>query len=360
MARNDGSVPAGPRRPRRRRVRRSTARRQWSKRRGAEGREARAAGERPAGFVDAVLRELRLPGGSQDATRQYVRVEADYGDLYVVYGEAGMRHVFAVALAGESPAAFEAMFLDEVGSACGRGARRRRASPGRCTAATGGRSFRLRDPHPVPACGAGEGAGDPRRRGAPVRVDRPRDRPPEGPCAPSGPPSATTRSRSSSLPPCSAQRRADRQLRHGRVARGGCRQEGVDVDRLERLASAGVHVVGSDATQVFCQIHLPRCTADHAAAPSSASADANAAEAAGYRPCEHCPARRRWRRPPDGSPVPVPAAWPISPRRRRGLPILTIMSSMSTELPAARVLAAPHRQRGRQGDRRYDCPICGC
>lgn len=63
--------------------------------------------------------------------------------------------------------------------------------------------------------------------------------------------------------------------------------EGVDLDRLERLAAAGVRYVGSDTTRVFC---LPTCR--HARRISEphrvAFRDLAAAGRAGYRPCRDC------------------------------------------------------------------------
>jgi len=63
--------------------------------------------------------------------------------------------------------------------------------------------------------------------------------------------------------------------------------EGVDLERLERLAAGGVRFVGSDSTGVFC---VPSCP--HArrigAGHEVRFRTADAAEVAGYRPCSHC------------------------------------------------------------------------
>ncbi|GAC1674649.1 MAG: hypothetical protein NVS9B8_17140 [Candidatus Limnocylindrales bacterium] len=63
--------------------------------------------------------------------------------------------------------------------------------------------------------------------------------------------------------------------------------EGADPERLESLARAGVRFVGSDTTRIYC---LPTChsgrriTERHLVQFPSAQA----ASAAGYRPCRHC------------------------------------------------------------------------
>jgi O-6-methylguanine DNA methyltransferase len=63
--------------------------------------------------------------------------------------------------------------------------------------------------------------------------------------------------------------------------------EGVDPAELERAAAAGVRYVGSDTTGVYCHLtcrHARRITPAHRVAFRSAQA----AAAAGYRPCRHC------------------------------------------------------------------------
>lgn len=63
--------------------------------------------------------------------------------------------------------------------------------------------------------------------------------------------------------------------------------EGVDVAEVERLGAAGVQYIGSDTTHIFC---VPTCkdarrtTEKHTVQFRSAEA----AAAAGYRPCRHC------------------------------------------------------------------------
>jgi O-6-methylguanine DNA methyltransferase len=63
--------------------------------------------------------------------------------------------------------------------------------------------------------------------------------------------------------------------------------EGVDPDELERLARAGVRVVGSDTTRVFC---FPTCRHARRVTPAHRVefGSPRAAAAAGYRPCRHC------------------------------------------------------------------------
>ena len=63
--------------------------------------------------------------------------------------------------------------------------------------------------------------------------------------------------------------------------------EGVDLDRLERLADAGVRFVGSDTTGSSAS---PRACTPAASGPPTrcTSAPPPSALAAGYRPCPHC------------------------------------------------------------------------
>lgn len=63
--------------------------------------------------------------------------------------------------------------------------------------------------------------------------------------------------------------------------------EGLDVDGLERLATRGVRLTGSDTTHIFCN---PTCrdarrTTDKHTVEFRDEAEARAA---GYRPCQHC------------------------------------------------------------------------
>lgn len=64
-------------------------------------------------------------------------------------------------------------------------------------------------------------------------------------------------------------------------------REGVDADELERLAGKGVRYSGSDSTRIYCYPscrHARRTMTKHEVAFSSAEA----AVAAGYRPCRVC------------------------------------------------------------------------
>lgn len=83
-------------------------------------------------------------------------------------------------------------------------------------------------------------------------------------------------------------------LHLGRYSCGGPEQkrralayEGLDVDRLERLAGAGVRFLGSDSTHVFC---TPACADAVRIRPRHEVSFRSAAEAlaAGYHPCDHC------------------------------------------------------------------------
>jgi hypothetical protein len=63
--------------------------------------------------------------------------------------------------------------------------------------------------------------------------------------------------------------------------------EGVDLDRLERLAASGVRFVGSETTQVFC---VPSCGQARRVTPVHAVffRSVDAALTGGYRPCSRC------------------------------------------------------------------------
>ncbi|HLI74327.1 MAG TPA: methylated-DNA--[protein]-cysteine S-methyltransferase [Acidimicrobiales bacterium] len=63
--------------------------------------------------------------------------------------------------------------------------------------------------------------------------------------------------------------------------------EGVDVDRLERLADEGVRFVGSATTHVFC---VPSCRHARRISPAHERRfrTEDAAVAGGFRPCAHC------------------------------------------------------------------------
>jgi O-6-methylguanine DNA methyltransferase len=83
-------------------------------------------------------------------------------------------------------------------------------------------------------------------------------------------------------------------LHLGRYSCGGPEQkrlallsEGLDVDRLERLAGAGVRFLGSDTTRVFC---TPSCADAVRITPRHEVRFRTAPEAlsAGYEPCRHC------------------------------------------------------------------------
>jgi len=71
------------------------------------------------------------------------------------------------------------------------------------------------------------------------------------------------------------------------VKRAVLRSEGVDLDRLEQLAQAGIRYVGSDTTHIYC---LPTCR-DARRIHASHEVHLRSAEDAatmGYRPCLHC------------------------------------------------------------------------
>jgi methylated-DNA-[protein]-cysteine S-methyltransferase len=244
----------------------------------------------PAGLVDAVLRELRLPGGSYDPTREYVRVEAAYGDLYVVYGESGISHVFAAAIAGETPAEFEATYLAEVGE---------RARPGTRPPAGLARALRTGDGRGLKFDYGTLTAFQRAVLEKALEIPYGEVRPYGWIAREIGHPKAVravgTALGNNPIPvliPCHRVVRSDGMI--GNYGLGGApkkreylTREGVDVERLEELASAGFQVVGSDTTHVFCH---PTCRDARRITPRHLVRfkDAHAAEAAGYRPCLHC------------------------------------------------------------------------
>jgi methylphosphotriester-DNA--protein-cysteine methyltransferase len=64
-------------------------------------------------------------------------------------------------------------------------------------------------------------------------------------------------------------------------------EEGADPDGLESLARAGVRYFGSDTTRIFC---MPTCSDARRVTERHLRhfRSADAAAAAGYRPCRHC------------------------------------------------------------------------
>ena len=64
-------------------------------------------------------------------------------------------------------------------------------------------------------------------------------------------------------------------------------EEGAEPDELERLARAGIRYFGSDTTRIFC---MPTCSDARRVTERHLRhfRSAEAAEAAGYRPCKHC------------------------------------------------------------------------
>jgi O-6-methylguanine DNA methyltransferase len=94
------------------------------------------------------------------------------------------------------------------------------------------------------------------------------------------------------LIPCHRVVRTDGQIGH--YSAGGSTMkskilafEGVDVERLARLAGRRIRFVGNDATRIFC---LPTCEAARRAHKSQAVYLITQRDAArrGYRPCQHC------------------------------------------------------------------------
>lgn len=251
----------------------------------------------PEAFVEAVLARLDLGVATAPAglagVREYVRVDRPYGDLYVVYGDAGISHVFSVALVGATPAEFESMFAGAFGETVRPGA----DPPAGLLEALesgDGRSLRfdLRTLRPFQRAVLEKAleipAGEVRPYGWIAReIGHPKAVRAVG--------TALGRNPVPVLIPCHRVVRTDGRIgnyglgtpmKHGLLC-----HEGVDVAGLEKLAAAGVQLVGSAATRVFCH---PTCRHARiiAAAETVRFHDAGQAVAAGYRPCPHCrPAR---------------------------------------------------------------------
>jgi len=238
----------------------------------------------PAGFADTVLEHLGLAPGDL-----FVRVESPAGDLFVAFSDAGINAVWPAALFAGDPARFVARHLEETGRVATAASR---PPAGLQSALRTGRGAELR--YDLGGLSPFERAvltktleipaGEVRPYGWVAReIGRPRAMRAVG--------SALGRNPVPVLIPCHRVVRSD-----GRVGNYGfgppmkrtlLHAEGVDVERLERLADDGVRFIGSDRTGVFC---VPSCVRARRIARGHEARfrSAGAALGAGYRPCRHC------------------------------------------------------------------------
>jgi methylated-DNA-[protein]-cysteine S-methyltransferase len=241
--------------------------------------------EAPDGFVDAVMDHLGLHGADS-----LVTVASAAGDLFVAFNDAGISAVMPTALFDDDPAQFALAHRRETGRPIvGTAAR---APAGLVAALRTGRATSLR--YDLAGLTPFERAvlmktleipsGEVRPYGWVAReIGRPRAVRAVG--------SALGRNPVPVLIPCHRVVRSDGQIgNYGlgvSMKRTLLSAEGVDIERLERLADAGVRFVASDTTRVFCVpscVHARRIRNAHEVRFRTAAA----AHDAGYRPCTHC------------------------------------------------------------------------
>jgi methylated-DNA-[protein]-cysteine S-methyltransferase len=244
----------------------------------------RLRADAPVGFVDAVMDRLGLHSGDR-----FVTVESPAGDLFVAFNDDGIRSVLPAALFDGDAELFVAHHRRETGSPPVRAAR---PPAGLAAALRSGRATSLRYDlsgltpfeRAVLAKTLEIPAGEVRPYGWVAReIGRPRAVRAVG--------SALGRNPVPVLIPCHRVVRSDGHVGNYGLGvpmkRALLSAEGVDLDRLERLADAGVRFVGSDSTGVFCVpscAHAQRIRTAHEVHFRSSSA----ALVAGFRPCGHC------------------------------------------------------------------------
>jgi methylated-DNA-[protein]-cysteine S-methyltransferase len=244
----------------------------------------RLRADAPGGFVDAVLDRLGMR-----CEERFVTVEGPAGDLFVAFTESGISAVAPAGLFGGDPVRFARHRRRDIGRAPSAATR---LPAGLRAALRSGRGADLRydlsclSPfeRAVLAKTLEIPAGEVRPYGWVAReIGRPRAVRAVG--------SALGRNPVPVLIPCHRVVRSDGHLGNYGLGvpmkRALLRAEGVDIDRLERLAGAGVRFVGSARSGVFC---VPSCS--HATRIRTGSerrfGTADAALEAGYRPCRHC------------------------------------------------------------------------
>jgi methylated-DNA-[protein]-cysteine S-methyltransferase len=237
-----------------------------------------------AGFVDDVLDRIGLPGGDR-----FVVVHSPTGDLFVVFNDGGISAVMPAALFGGDAERFAVEHRRETGRPA---VSTDRPPAGLVGALRTGRATGLR--YDLSGLTSFEQAvlsktleippGEVRPYGWVARqIGRPRAVRAVG--------SALGRNPVPVLIPCHRVVRSDGHVGNYGLGvpmkRALLSAEGVDLDRLERLAHGGVRFVGSDTTGVFC---VPSCVHARGIRPAHEVhfRSATAAEGSGYRPCAHC------------------------------------------------------------------------
>jgi O-6-methylguanine DNA methyltransferase len=245
----------------------------------------------PPGFTEAVLGRLGLraedaPGAGAD---RFVMVSGPAGELFVAFGDGGISAVVPAAVVGRDPQ----RFAEHHRRATGRAASPAPRPPaGLAAALRSGRATHLRYDlsgltpfeRAVLAKTLEIPSGEVRPYGWVAReIGRPRAVRAVG--------SALGRNPVPVLIPCHRVVRSDGHVGNYGLGvpmkRALLSAEGVDLERLERLAEAGVRFVGSDSTGVFC---VPSCAHARRIRPAHEVTfkSAAAAEAAGFRACTHC------------------------------------------------------------------------
>jgi len=237
----------------------------------------------PAGWVDDVLDRVGLRPPDH-----FVRVSGPAGDLFVAFNDDGISAVDLVVRHGGDPGRFAAAHR----RATGRPALAATRPPAGLAAALrsgrgGGLRYDLAGLTPferaVLAATLEIPPGEVRPYGwVAGRIGRPRAVRAVG--------SALGRNPVPVLIPCHRVVRNDGLGNYGLgvpVKRALLSAEGLDLERLERLASAGTRFVGSATTGVFC---VPSCAHARRIGPAHEVAfrSASAAETAGFRPCTRC------------------------------------------------------------------------
>ncbi len=238
----------------------------------------------PPGFVDAVMDRLGVHAGDR-----FVSVASPAGDLFVAFNDGGISAVTPTAVFGGNVQRFADHHRRETGRPLvGEG----RPPAGLAAALRTGRAKSLRYDlsgltpfeRAVLAKTLEIPSGEVRPYGWVAReIGRPRAVRAVG--------SALGRNPVPVLIPCHRVVRSDGHVGNYGLGvpmkRALLSAEGVDLERLERLADAGVRFIGSDTTAVFC---VPSCTHARRIRPAHEVRFRTAAAALdqGYRPCPHC------------------------------------------------------------------------
>ncbi len=239
----------------------------------------------PEGFVEAVMDTLELHQGDH-----LVTVKSAAGDLFVAFNDGGISAVMPAAVFDGDAGKFAAHHRRQTGRPIVPGAARPPA--GLTEALRSGRATRLR--YDLSGLSSFERAvlaktleipsGEVRPYGWVAReIGRPRAVRAVG--------SALGRNPVPVLIPCHRVVRSDGQIGNYGLGvpmkRTLLSAEGVDLDRLERLAHGGVRFLASDTTQIFC---VPSCVHARRIRPSHEVHFRSSATAlaAGYRPCSRC------------------------------------------------------------------------